>query len=183
LERRRSKSDVTEIEKFIQAKEKRPSSRGEERKRTPNEEKMHRIKRELRELRISYQALSENHESTSKQLKLLQELEVNNKQDVKSLAAFTETDIIELSLDDLENLRETCVKLLTFTIKREKEVIKLQKKEAKELNDCKVCLDREINTVILDCGHHCICETCGIDMRNCPMCSKPINKIVKIYKS
>ena len=52
--------------------------------------------------------------------------------------------------------------------------------------ECVVCLDRNINTVIIDCGHACLCVTC---LRNvisngsgdCPKCIKKITRAINIF--
>ena len=52
--------------------------------------------------------------------------------------------------------------------------------------ECVVCLDRNIKTVIVDCGHACLCVTC---LRNvisngsgdCPKCNKKITRAIDIF--
>jgi len=150
---------------------------------TSEEDKSKKLKRELRELKRSFQAISDEHEVTLKQIRLLKELGSSHTQALHALATVTETDLAGFSLDDLENLRETCQKLMSLIIKKERELLKETKKANKDLIDCKICLDREINTVLLECGHHCVCDICSIDLKHCPICKKDIIRIVKIFKS
>mmetsp|Transcript_3771 Transcript_3771/g.4182 ORF Transcript_3771/g.4182 Transcript_3771/m.4182 type:complete len:300 (-) Transcript_3771:28-927(-) len=53
-----------------------------------------------------------------------------------------------------------------------------------ENNECKVCFDNPINSVIVDCGHSCLCMTCveSHEFKVCPVCRTPVTKIVKVYK-
>jgi hypothetical protein len=53
------------------------------------------------------------------------------------------------------------------------------------LEDCKICYERECNTVIISCGHSVLCTHCAetLDLKTCPICRNPIEKIVQIYKS
>jgi hypothetical protein len=51
--------------------------------------------------------------------------------------------------------------------------------------DCKICFERECNTVIISCGHSVLCTHCAetLDLKTCPICRNPIERIVQIYKS
>jgi len=57
--------------------------------------------------------------------------------------------------------------------------------QAQPLEDCKICFERECNTVIISCGHSVLCTHCAetLDLKTCPICRNPIEKIVQIYKS
>jgi len=49
-------------------------------------------------------------------------------------------------------------------------------------NTCKICFEREINTVILDCHHRVICYDCSLKFEDsCPACKTPIKSILKTY--
>ena len=49
-------------------------------------------------------------------------------------------------------------------------------------NICKICFEREINTVILDCHHRFICYDCSLKFeKNCPACKGEIKRILKTY--
>ena len=40
---------------------------------------------------------------------------------------------------------------------------------------CKVCFAKNINTVLVPCGHRCMCNDCGKVISNeCPICRKPV---------
>merc|ERR1719431_146673 len=49
--------------------------------------------------------------------------------------------------------------------------------------ECKICLDKKINTVILPCGHACCCRECAVQLQyatwesTCPICRTKINAI------
>lgn len=55
--------------------------------------------------------------------------------------------------------------------------------EETEPDVCKICYDREINCVFLECGHLCSCVECGRQMKDCPICRRPIARVVEIFKS
>ena len=49
---------------------------------------------------------------------------------------------------------------------------------------CKVCLNNKINTVLVPCGHRCICEDCGKSLgasKKCPICRQKIQKVMKTF--
>ena len=52
-------------------------------------------------------------------------------------------------------------------------------------NECKICFDGEINTVIVNCGHQVFCEECAkLNLDTCPICRSPITGkgIIKVFK-
>lgn len=49
---------------------------------------------------------------------------------------------------------------------------------------CKICFTREVNTVLVPCGHNAICEQCSEMIRDkCPICRNAVSQIVKIYSA
>lgn len=57
-----------------------------------------------------------------------------------------------------------------------------------EGSECKVCMDAAINTVLIPCGHMALCFDCVTLLRskgnkNCPICKKNVESVVKTYKS
>lgn len=53
-------------------------------------------------------------------------------------------------------------------------------------NTCVICMENEIDSVILECGHMAICYSCSIIpsfKRKCPICRRPIQRVKQIYKA
>jgi hypothetical protein len=47
---------------------------------------------------------------------------------------------------------------------------------------CKVCFEKQIDTVILECGHQVVCSECSNDIGAlCPLCRQTISRIVKTF--
>jgi DNA repair protein RAD16 len=46
---------------------------------------------------------------------------------------------------------------------------------------CVICMDKPMDAVLLDCGHMYTCMDCvkKLDSRTCPVCRKPIKKVIK----
>jgi len=53
--------------------------------------------------------------------------------------------------------------------------------------ECAVCLERQVDTVLLECGHSVACETCANALLHrahggvCPLCRAPLSRWVKLY--
>ncbi|KAA0709116.1 E3 ubiquitin-protein ligase NEURL1B [Triplophysa tibetana] len=56
-----------------------------------------------------------------------------------------------------------------------------------KINECTVCFDHEVDTVIYTCGHMCLCNDCGLRLKRqinacCPICRRPIKDVIKTYR-
>lgn len=73
----------------------------------------------------------------------------------------------------------------TQTSKLRLQVLELQKRLEAELERhlCKICYEREINTVILDCNHRAVCGRCLNQVASCPLCRATITKIIETYNA
>jgi hypothetical protein len=53
-----------------------------------------------------------------------------------------------------------------------------------ESKECLVCLSEQRNTIIMPCGHMCVCLDCGEALRsrkhNCPICRGLIGSLVPL---
>lgn len=65
------------------------------------------------------------------------------------------------------------------------QVLELQKRLENELERhlCKICYEREINTVIVDCSHRAVCARCLEQVQQCPVCRAPITKCIQTYNA
>lgn len=48
---------------------------------------------------------------------------------------------------------------------------------------CKICWEREVNSVLLDCGHLVACVTCGRKLADCPICRQNVVRCVRTFKA
>lgn len=53
----------------------------------------------------------------------------------------------------------------------------------KDARTCKICMELEVNTVFLPCGHLIACNVCAPKVRNCPLCRTFIRGTVKTFLS
>ncbi|KAL6080506.1 Apoptosis 2 inhibitor [Balamuthia mandrillaris] len=47
---------------------------------------------------------------------------------------------------------------------------------------CKICYERPINCVFLECGHLMACMECGRKLKDCPLCRRYITRLVETFK-
>lgn len=55
-------------------------------------------------------------------------------------------------------------------------------------DECSICYENMVDTVIYACGHMCLCYTCGLKLKKmanacCPICRRTIKDIIKTYRS
>ena len=48
---------------------------------------------------------------------------------------------------------------------------------------CKVCMENQIDVVLLECGHLCVCSGCATKLSTCPICRGPIKSTLHVYAS
>lgn len=48
---------------------------------------------------------------------------------------------------------------------------------------CKICMENEINCVLLDCGHYLTCVTCGRKLADCPICRQNVVRVVRTFRA
>ncbi|XP_023653685.2 E3 ubiquitin-protein ligase NEURL1 isoform X2 [Paramormyrops kingsleyae] len=54
-------------------------------------------------------------------------------------------------------------------------------------DECSICYENMVDTVIYACGHMCLCYTCGLKLKKmanacCPICRRTIKDIIKTYR-
>lgn len=65
--------------------------------------------------------------------------------------------------------------------KRRLEELLEENRNLKELNQCKICMDNDINVTFIPCGHLVCCSDCGKSVRHCPLCRTPIERSFRVY--
>ncbi|XP_053730878.1 neuralized E3 ubiquitin protein ligase 1Ab [Synchiropus splendidus] len=55
-------------------------------------------------------------------------------------------------------------------------------------DECAICYENMVDTVLYACGHMCLCYTCGLKLKKmsnacCPICRSAIKDIIKTYRS
>lgn len=60
---------------------------------------------------------------------------------------------------------------------------KLQKRYTPSNSKCIGCELKLKNATSVDCGHVCMCDECLLKCTTCPICRKPISKIIKLFVS
>jgi len=52
---------------------------------------------------------------------------------------------------------------------------------AKTEEECIICMEGFIETVFLECGHMACCRNCAKSCVNCPLCRRPISRVVNVF--
>jgi len=50
-------------------------------------------------------------------------------------------------------------------------------------DECSICMERQIDCVLVPCGHMCACFTCAGPMEECPICRTSVDKAVKTFRA
>jgi hypothetical protein len=114
---------------------------------------------------------------------IVENLYVDRKLKDKTIYKSIEDDSFELILYKTElwckNYKKFPELKLSGVKKQEKIYPKRKAEKVTDKQDisCKICFENEINTIILDCKHSCICSKCAkLDLKKCPICRKKITK-------
>merc|ERR1712079_56943 len=88
-------------------------------------------------------------------------------------------------LQNLTAVKPTDLRLKTPRVRLQLQVNELQKRLELELERhlCKICYEREIDTVILDCNHRTVCARCLEQVSTCPLCRAAITKTVQTFNA
>ena len=52
-----------------------------------------------------------------------------------------------------------------------------------EMALCKICYESEMDALFYRCGHVAACENCARQVRDCPVCRRPVDAVVRIWKT
>ena len=89
-------------------------------------------------------------------------------------------------LEEDENEGEDVVR----SLRKQNEILKqqiqelsqrLEKEEERDM--CRICYEREIDTVLLDCAHRVMCFRCASNIHQCPVCRQDIARVLKTYQA
>eukprot|EP00347_Sterkiella_histriomuscorum_P017569 403348833 len=72
------------------------------------------------------------------------------------------------------------------SLKRKTSPLKLKRDDSKnqsvKIDECKVCMNTKSNTVLVPCGHKCVCLGCSKQIKNiCPICRRQVAQIVQVF--
>jgi len=81
----------------------------------------------------------------------------------------------ELRKQDLRSLQDLESKM----IRSLQTVRRVIARKTEQEHECKVCMDRRKDTVLVPCGH-CLCSTCCVRVQKCPMCRAEIDRTVQL---
>ncbi|WAR09157.1 BIRC2-like protein, partial [Mya arenaria] len=59
--------------------------------------------------------------------------------------------------------------------------IRQENEKLREMQTCKICMERQVNTTLLPCGHLVSCDRCASRLAKCPICRTKIKGSVKTF--
>ena len=101
--------------------------------------------------------------------------------EVLSVANVTEQDMMKLTTKQIKQVLNLCgvgFKDRVFARRRLEESAMLEKEKK-----CKVCMEKVVDCVFINCGHLMTCTCCGEKLVRCPICQKKIARVAKIYRT
>lgn len=55
-----------------------------------------------------------------------------------------------------------------------------------QADNCVVCLEARAECVVVRCGHWCLCQSCGLEIKSkrmpCPICRAPVTDVMTVYR-
>jgi|TARA_B100000405_G_scaffold302423_2_gene265693 hypothetical protein len=51
------------------------------------------------------------------------------------------------------------------------------------ITTCKICLDMPVQSVLKPCGHSLMCWRCANEVKDCPVCRKRIDEVIRWFPS
>jgi hypothetical protein len=52
-----------------------------------------------------------------------------------------------------------------------------------EMQLCKICYENEMDALFFRCGHVAACESCARQVNDCPVCRRPVDAVVRMWKT
>jgi Zinc finger, C3HC4 type (RING finger)/Galactose oxidase, central domain/Kelch motif len=99
-----------------------------------------------------------------------------------------ELDIESASLAELERLEQfyqnrldRVARARAVRLRDELDALRKEKRELRARSRCAVCIDAEINVVLLPCKHRCLCSACAGALKKCPLCREMIDERLTVY--
>ena len=107
---------------------------------------------------------------------------LGNKPD-PSFEVLDKTEIEKMSIHELREIRDKIQASFTSDFNFIQNVIDKKGEDKTPPNECVICLDRKKDTVLIPCGHICICLHCSESYKtSCPICREKITTVQQIYQ-
>jgi hypothetical protein len=114
----------------------------------------------------------------------ISELNDNISNLMKNVEKYNKENFTKIGYFDLSDLEKNLMILLTKVKRKinEKELKYLTKQEKFEvLNNCIICQNEKVDTILLPCFHLIACILCGPFITFCPECNIKVESYEKIY--
>lgn len=75
------------------------------------------------------------------------------------------------------------VQLAKAEERRSKDDARRRESEWESKWECKVCMENDVESVFLPCGHAMACSSCSGRLRDCPVCRSPVTGVTQIFRN
>ncbi|CAM9796311.1 unnamed protein product, partial [Heterosigma akashiwo] len=91
------------------------------------------------------------------------------------------TELVKLSVEELQGLQSTHMEAASIVQQALTKKLLEEKRRMQDSRLCVICLDSEITTVCVPCGHQVMCEMCAAKVEVCPLDRQKIQQRIRAY--
>ena len=76
-----------------------------------------------------------------------------------------------------------CIELTkeNYILKQQENELRKRLESENKRSLCKICKNKPINTVLLECAHFLLCEDCAKSSKQCPVCKKDVSRVIVTF--
>jgi len=116
---------------------------------------------------------SAKRDESKNQLKNLEDLSVSSLKLILENNGVDFSDCLE-KVELVHKIGKFCPQILSVNTKSE--LFNIPEQE-----QCIICYERRIDTVLLECGHLAVCTICSKSLNECPMCRRLVSRVVHTF--
>jgi len=113
----------------------------------------------------------------------LTEIEHNSSLSIKSSGNFTRRSFSHVEGKETHTLTVNKYCGLNKTVDEPRKYMSNELEELRYRQSCKVCLENEVAVVFLPCNHLVTCTSCALALKNCPLCRRNIEQLLRTFLS
>merc|ERR550517_447104 len=111
--------------------------------------------------------------------------DIKTEEDIQKLSEKQKKEVLEMCGVEIreDSNQEKLLELLNqLWLHGERSHAKMEEKYIadEEASKCKVCMDADIDCVILECGHLVTCNQCGKKLKECPICRQQVLEVLRV---
>lgn len=109
--------------------------------------------------------------------------DISMEEDINSLSVLELKQILAANFIDYRGCCEKTELISKVTMLYQSQQAEKSVEVKPDRDVCKICMDRTIDCVFLDCAHLVACTKCGKQLSECPICRAYIVRVVHIFRA